>query len=103
MKKLYEISMDTVFYAIGETSVDAQNAFKEEVTLSDFFEAVEMSDVNEVESVIDALWEKSYPYGTSNKGSMTCGDWVKEIKHKKEMEAKKKEFESKQRKLWEKP
>jgi hypothetical protein len=103
MKKLYEIKVDAIAYAIGETSLEAQKAFEEEVTFSDLMDMVETTDAVEVESVIDASWEKSYPYGTSRKDSLTCGDWLKNLKIKREAETKRKEFETKQRKLWEKP
>ena len=104
MKKLYEIKINAIAYAVGETSLEAQSAFEEEVSFSDLKDMVDTTDAVEVESVIDASWEKSYPYGTNRKDSqLTCGDWLKNIKIKKDAETKRKEFEAKQRKLWEKP
>jgi len=104
MKKLYEIKINAIAYAIGETSLDAQNAFEEEVTISHLRGIIETTDAIEVESLADPMWEKEYPYGTNKKDpQLICGDWIKLIKLKKETEARKKEFEARQRKLWEKP
>jgi len=98
MKKLYEITVSAVAYAVGETQAEAEQNFKDEVSLYDL-NLTDQINSFEVFGIAYKSWKNAYPYGAGD-DNRTCEEWSRDIEEQEKRLAEKAEWEAKQLKLF---